>query len=58
MVRGELRYVPRELIEELNNTKIAFKINKDSDAFKIIATNSRLAKEIKFNLDFKYNRRK
>jgi hypothetical protein len=58
MTRGEYKYLPKELVEELNNTKVQFKVNKDCDAFKIIATNSRLAKELRFNLDFKWNKRK
>lgn len=57
MTRGEYKYLPKEMIEELKNTKIQFKVNKDADAFKIIATNNRLAKELRFNLDFRWNKK-
>ena len=51
-MKGQLKYIPKELLEELNNTKIQLNIDNDSDCFRIIARNNKLAKEIKFNLDF------
>lgn len=57
-MRGQLKYIPKELLEELNKTKIEFNIDNDADCFRIIARNNKMAKEIKFNLDFGLNKRK
>jgi hypothetical protein len=58
MSKGSIKYIPKELIDELNATKLQFNIDNDADCFRIMATNNRLAKELKFNLDFRINRRK
>lgn len=52
MGKGQLKYIPKELIEELNKTKLEFHIDNDADCFRVIAKNNGLAKELKFNLDF------
>ena len=58
MTKGQLKYLPKELIEELNATKLQLNIDNDADCFRIIAKNNNLAKELKFNLDFGLNKRK
>jgi hypothetical protein len=57
-MKGQLKYIPKELIDELNNTRIQLNIDNDADCFRIIARNNKLAKEIKFNLDFDLLRRR
>lgn len=57
-MKGQLKYIPSELLEELNKTKIEFNIDNDADCFRVIARNNKMAKEIKFNLDFGLNKRK
>jgi hypothetical protein len=53
MTKGTLKYIPKELLEELQNTKIELNIAQDADCFRVIARNNKMAKEIKFNLDFR-----
>lgn len=58
MVRGTYKYVPKEMMDELNNVKNTFKIDTDSEAFRRIVENARVGKEIRFTIDFNLNRRK
>jgi len=55
MVKGQLKYVPKEFIEELEYIKFDFGLKKDSDCFRILAKTSRLGREMRIQLD---NRRK
>jgi hypothetical protein len=57
-MKGQLKYIPKELLEELNSTRIQLNIDNDADCFRVIARNNSLAKELKFNLDFDLGRRK
>jgi len=57
-MKGQYKYIPRELLEELQRTKIELDIDNDADCFRIIAKNNSLAKEIKFNLDFTLNKKR
>ena len=57
-MKGQLKYIPKELLEELNSTRIQLNIDNDADFFRVIARNNSLAKELKFNLDFDLGRRK
>lgn len=56
-MKGQMKYIPKEFLEELNDTKFQFNIDSDADCFKVIAKNNKLAKEIRFNLDFKRKRK-
>jgi hypothetical protein len=58
MIRGQYKYIPRELIEELNNIKISYNINKDADCFRTIAENSRIGREIRLTLDYQKKKRR
>lgn len=58
MTKGYIKYVPKDLMKELEDVKFTFKILKDRDAFRIIANNSKLARELKFSLDFRDKGRK
>lgn len=58
MTKGTMKYIPKELFEELENIKVNCHYNKESDIFRIIAHNSRVAREIKLNLDFGFNKRR
>ena len=58
MTKGTYKYIPKEMVEELELTKTQFNIMNDSDCFRVIAKNNHLAKELKFNLDFGFNKRR
>ena len=57
MNKGQYKYIPKELIEELNNIKVSFNINKDADCFRTIAENSRIGREIRLTLEYKKKKR-
>ena len=57
-MKGQIKYIPKELIEQLNETKIQFNIDEDAECFRVIAKNNKLAKELKFNLDFSLNKKR
>ena len=45
-------YIPKELLDELEETQMNFKLDKKSNCFKVIAENSRIGRQIKINLNF------
>jgi uncharacterized surface anchored protein len=51
--RGRLMYIPKELLDELEETQMNFSIDKKSNCFKVIAENSRIGRQIKINLNFR-----
>ena len=51
--RGRLLYVPRELLDELEDLQINVKIPRKADCLRIIAKNSKRIREMKINLNFK-----
>jgi len=55
--KGRLLYIPSELLDELEDIQVNLKIPKKSDCMRIIAHNSKVAREIKLNLDFKDSRK-
>lgn len=56
--KGKYAYVPAELLDELDDIKLNFHVDKNADCMRIIAHNSKIAREIKLNLDFGFNKRK
>ena len=57
MTKGGFKYVPKELLEELNNIKFNCKVNKDADCFRIIARNSKIGRQIKLTFDLNERRK-
>lgn len=51
MVKGNIMYVPKELIEEFERIKAVNRIDKKSDVFKRIAKNSKIGSDITTALD-------
>jgi hypothetical protein len=51
MVKGGYKYVPKELLMELERIKHINCIDKDSEVFKRIAKNSRIGSDITTALD-------
>jgi hypothetical protein len=49
-------YIPRELLDELEETQMNFKLDKKANCFKVIAENSRIGRQIKINLNFGNNK--
>lgn len=56
--KGRFMYVPPELISELDDIRVNFRVDKKADCMRIIAHNSKIAREIKLNLDFGFNKKK
>lgn len=56
--QGRYLYVPPELLEELEDIHINFNIPKKADCLRIVAKNSKIAREIKLNVDFKFNKKR
>jgi hypothetical protein len=51
MVKGQYKYVPKEMVEELDRVKLNFNIERDNEGFKKIAENSRIGREIRLKID-------
>jgi hypothetical protein len=56
--RGELKYIPKELLEELDNIKINFNVPKDSNAFRKMVEFSEVGRELTINLNFERKKRR
>ena len=46
MVKGTYKYVPPEMLEELDCVKKSFKIKKDADGFRMIVQNGKIGREL------------
>jgi hypothetical protein len=57
-MKGRYLYIPKEMLEELEDIQFNCKIPSKSEAMRLIAHNCRMAREIKINLGFKYKRGK
>ena len=57
MNRGKLLYVPRELLDELEDLQFEIKLPRKSDCLKVIAKNSRSLREMKIRLNFQKARK-
>jgi len=58
MIKGKIKYLPKEFVEEMNNTKLNFDIDDEGDCLIIMAKNNRLARELRINLNFPIKKRK
>lgn len=56
--KGQLKYLPKEVLEELNNIKINFNIDRDSNAFRKMVDFSEVGRELTINLNFERRRKK
>lgn len=50
MVKGRVTYVPKEFIEELDNTCKIYELKNRSEAMRKIIQDMRIGREIKFKL--------
>jgi hypothetical protein len=57
-IRGALKYIPKDVMKELQNIKIEFNINKDSDCLKRMAQRSDMIRELRFGINMNIKRRK
>lgn len=55
MNKGRFMYIPSELLEELEDIKINCKVDTKADCLRIMAHNSKIAREIKINMNFMDN---
>jgi len=58
MVKGTYKYVPPEMLEELENMKKSSLFTKDADCFRKIAENARIGRQIRFTIEFNVKRKK
>jgi len=58
MPRGQLKYLPKEVLKELDNIKINFNIDKDSNAFRKMVDFSEVGREITINLSFERKKKR
>ena len=54
MTRGQYKYIPKELVEYLDDYKKRFNL-KDSDAMRKILIDSKIGHQIRINVDFNLN---
>jgi hypothetical protein len=57
-IRGQLKYIPKDVMRELQNIKIEFNINKDSDCLKRMAQRSDMIRELRFGINMNIKKRK
>ncbi len=50
MVKGGMKYLPKEFFIELDNTKSMYDLRRDSDAIRRLIEDLRIGREIKFAL--------
>lgn len=58
MTKGAYKYLPKEMIEELNKLKIGLKIDRDSDAFKRMVEDAKIGRQVRFTIDFNVNNKR
>jgi hypothetical protein len=56
VTKGGIKYVPKDVLDELNRIKVNLKFDSDSEAFREMVENCRIGREIKFTMSF--NKRK
>ena len=61
--KGAIKWIPREVMDEMICIKTNYKIEKDSKAFKMLAQDSKIGREIRnnlnaFGIDINLNRKK
>lgn len=56
--RGQYKYLPKEVLMELDNVKLNFNIDKDSNAFRKMVDFSEIGREITINLNFERRKKK
>jgi len=44
--RGRMKYIPKNLLQEMHDTKIDLGIQKDALAFKEVANNAKIGREL------------
>lgn len=55
MNRGRMKYVPRVIIEEIEDLKTEKGLMSDSDAFREMAQHSQVGREVERMLKFRFN---
>lgn len=47
MIKGRMKYVPPNILDEINNIKTEENVSKDSEAFRRLVDYSRVGREVK-----------
>jgi len=58
MAKGQLLYIPKELVDELNKLKVNWGVKSNADGFRRIAEDARVGREIRFSINFGTKRKK
>jgi len=58
MTRGQLKYLPKEVIKELEDIKINFNVDKDSNAFRKMVDFAQIGRDITINLSFERKKKR
>jgi hypothetical protein len=57
MVKGTIKYVPKEVVEYLDSCKSKFNIRSDSEAFRKMIEDSKVGRDIKLSIDLNFGRK-
>lgn len=58
MVRGTMKYIPKDVMEEINRLKFEFNIQDEGECLRKLARRSNMIRDLKFNLDVNIKRGK
>jgi hypothetical protein len=58
MVKGQIKYIPKEVMEEIGRIKFEFNMDDDGECLRKLAKRSGMIRELRFNIDFGNKRRK
>lgn len=58
MVKGSIKYVPKEVMEEISKIKFEFNLDDDGECLRKLAKRSNMMRELKFRIDYTPNMRK
>ena len=57
MVKGTMKYVPKEVVAYLDECKQKFNL-KESEAFRQMIKDSKIGKEVRFTIDLNFGRKR
>lgn len=58
MVKGTIKYIPKDVMEEINRLKFEFNIQDEGECLRKLARRSNMIRDLKFNLDVNIKRGK
>lgn len=58
MVKGQLKYIPKDVMIEINKLRFEFNIDDEQELIRKLAKRSDMLREIEFGIDMKMRKRK